>query len=70
MIQFSQNAMKEWNKIPSNTQNKLLSHMFCSHYKQAVTVNFTAQIIDDNLLLSKIFKTCDNKENKLIENNL
>lgn len=72
MIQFSKDAMKQWNKIPSDIQNKLLSNVFCSHCKQAVTaIDFTAQIIDSSdLLLSGICKTCHKKVSRLIENDL
>ena len=61
MIQFSKDAMKQQNKIPSDIQNKLLSNVFCSHCKQAVTiVDFSAQVLDGNLLLAGKCKTCNN----------
>ena len=71
MIQFSKDAMKQQNKIPSDIQNKLLSNVFCSHCKQAVTiVDFSAQVLDGNLLFAGKCKTCNNKVSRLIENDL
>lgn len=70
MIQFSQDAMNLWNKIPSDIQNKLLSNVFCSHCKKVVTiVDFSAKMLDGNLLLAGKCKTCNNKVSRLIENN-
>lgn len=69
MVNFTKEAMKRWNEIPRDIQNKLLSNVYCSQCLGMTTIeDFNGKIVTGgDLVLQGVCCICKHKVARLIE---
>lgn len=68
MIKLSKEAIRRWNQISSDIQQKLLSNVYCLKCKDTVKiVDFEATMDKDDLILKGKCENCSSNVARLIE---
>ena len=67
MNTISFNAMKKWNKIPPDIQQRIINNVFCSKCKDTTIINYTIEDTDLGALLKGECKKCSKKVTRLVE---
>ncbi len=68
MLKITKEAMQRWNQIPDDVKPQLLSNVYCSKCKDAVTIiNFQASMDGNDLILKGNCTVCNHNVARLIE---
>jgi hypothetical protein len=64
---FTEDAKKHWDSIPSDIQEQLINNVFCVRCKLTSIVDFTGKMDGVDLILEGSCKKCGGKVARLIE---